>query len=138
MVAFEQALQADPVHRGDGALGWVARNRSKPGRNGTHETWIAQAGSDWSRAHLERDRAPIAHDLLTLMGETLGVDLPAPAYLAAHRWRYARVEKAVDQPCLYDAGHGVGIAGDGLLGGRIEAAFDSGQALANRILEAAA
>mgnify|MGYP003115917079 CR=1 FL=1 len=135
MAAFDWPLGAEPVHRGERPLSWIACNSGKPQRRVSHETWIAQADAAWSREHLEDDKAAVAEEMLRLMMHTLGVSTAQPAYLAAHRWRYARVETALETPCLFDPDRKIGIAGDGMLGGRIEAAFDSGKALAQEILE---
>ena len=35
----------------DDALDWIARNRSKPGRDGALDTWVLHATSSWSRQH---------------------------------------------------------------------------------------
>ena len=43
------------------------------------------------------------------------------------------VETALGHPCLYDPAQRLGAAGDWCLGPRIEASFDSGRALADRI-----
>jgi hypothetical protein len=96
---------------------------------------VAQAGPDWSRHHLELDREAASARLLDLMAETLGINLPEPVYVSAHRWRYARVEHALGTPFLHEPELGIGFAGDGFLGGRIEAAFNSGHSLAGRMLE---
>ena len=39
----------------DSPLGWIARNRSKPGRP-PGETWVLHASPEWSREHLELDQ----------------------------------------------------------------------------------
>ena len=54
--------------------------------------------------------------------------------IVAHRWRYALVEQAAGLPCLWDGAALLGACGDWCLGGRVEAAFDSGRALAACIL----
>jgi renalase len=55
----------------------------------------------------------------------------------AHRWRYALVETPLGQACLWDDAARLGVCGDWCLGGRIEAAHDSGTALARAVLAAA-
>ncbi len=57
---------------------------------------------------------------------------------AAHRWRYAAVERAVGEACLFAPDAGLGFAGDGCLGPRVEFAYLSGLALAERVLAEAA
>ncbi|MGH1591618.1 hypothetical protein ACRBEV_28625 [Methylobacterium phyllosphaerae] len=79
-------------------------------------------------------RTAIVADLVRAAGETLGCVL-RPTYAEAHRWRYAQVETALQLPCLYDPALRVGAAGDWCLGARIEAAYDSGQALARALLD---
>jgi predicted NAD/FAD-dependent oxidoreductase len=52
----------------------------------------------------------------------------------AHRWRYARVTKALGLPFLRSADAAVYLGGDWCIGARVEAAWDSGTAIANDIL----
>ena len=72
-----------------GPLLWIARNSSKPGRNG-EETWLLHARPEWSEAHLEDDPERVAAALLYAFGQ-LGA--PAPHDWTAHCWRYAGTEK---------------------------------------------
>jgi predicted NAD/FAD-dependent oxidoreductase len=57
---------------------------------------------------------------------------PRPTYLAAHRWRYARVPRS-DRTCAWNAALQLGACGDWLLGPRVEQAWLSGIALARTI-----
>jgi predicted NAD/FAD-dependent oxidoreductase len=52
----------------------------------------------------------------------------------AHRWRYSLLEAPLGEPCLLDATARIGYASDGCIGGRAEAAWDSGAALAAKVL----
>ena len=67
--------------------------------------------------------------------ERAQVALPEPAHVEAHRWRHATPEPALKERCLWDAALAVGAAGDWCGGPRIEGAWLSGQALAERVLE---
>lgn len=113
-----------------GPIGWAARDGSKPGRPAAAECWVVQAGPDWSRKWLERDAGAVTAALL----HALAPALPAPIHAAAHRWRYSLVEVPLGAPCWWDAGLGLGLAGDWCLGARAEAAFESGAALGAAIL----
>ncbi len=95
----------------DAPVLWAARESAKRGRD-PGERWTIQGGPDWSRAHLEDDPDRVAAALLTAFAaEDPGGDpLPAPAFVTAHRWRYARVRRALPEPCL--AAGGIGAAGD--------------------------
>ncbi|WP_019591704.1 NAD(P)/FAD-dependent oxidoreductase [Thioalkalivibrio sp. ALE20] len=114
-------------------LSWVARNGTKPGRNAESETLVAHAGPDWSREHIQQDPDQLAHPLLTALRPLLGS--ARLLHHQVHRWLYARVEQAAGRPCLWDAGQRLGACGDWALGPRVEAAFDSGRALADAVLE---
>jgi predicted NAD/FAD-dependent oxidoreductase len=52
-----------------------------------------------------------------------------------HRWLYARVEQTAGAPFLWDPIRQVGACGDWAGGPRVEAAFDSGEALATAVIE---
>ena len=86
----------------------------------------------WSRSQLERDAAAIPA-LLSVPLAGLGLDIHAARYVAAHRWRYALVETPAGTPFLSDPS-GLHACGDWCLGGRVEAAFDSGWAAAGAIV----
>ncbi|CAN0566395.1 unnamed protein product, partial [Laminaria digitata] len=94
LFAFSEPVDALPdLYRGahTQSLSWLARDNSKPGRAGT-ETICAQAGAQWSKDHLEMDKAEalaiMKEALDTMAGQTL-----RPVYADAHRWRYALVDK---------------------------------------------
>lgn len=128
MAAFDTPLPLPDALRPDaGPIGWAARNGSKPGRDAM-EAWVVQATPAWSRAHLEDAPGAIAAALRAAL------DAPAPLAEAVHRWRYSLVETALDRDCIWDAGRGIGIAGDFCIAGRAEAAFLSGRAVAEAIL----
>jgi renalase len=132
MVAAEDALTGDLVEPHEDPIGLIALDASKPGRpEGVRLTIHATAG--WSRRHLEEPRASITASLLEAAERHLRVSL-RPIHAEAHRWRYAQVETALGVASLYDPALGLGAAGDWCLGARIEAAHDSGAALARTIL----
>ncbi|MEM9189655.1 MAG: FAD-dependent oxidoreductase [Myxococcota bacterium] len=126
-------IEAD-VLVGDGPIGWAAREASKPGRP-EGERWIIHASSAWTEAHLEADASEV-EEMLVAAFRALVPGLPGLRFCAAHRWRYARVATPVGLPCLSDAGARTLVAGDGLLGARVEAAWLSGVAAAGRLLGA--
>ena len=117
----------------DGVIAWIARNASKPGRPPGKETVVMQATADWSRRHLEAGPEAISAVLLPHFLLASGTRA-MPDFMTAHRWRYALVEQAADQPCLWDAAARIAACGDWCLGPRVEAAFDSGEAAADAVL----
>lgn len=111
------------------AVAWIADDGAKPGREGAGARFVVHATSAYSRTHLERDPAEIAASLAAEAGRLLRAR-GEPLAAIGHRWRYARVSRAVGEPCLWDPAAGIGACGDWCLGPRIEAAYDSGRALA--------
>lgn len=113
MAAFSQRLSTEQdIVRDRGALGWAARDSAKPGRGGV-ESWVIQASADWSAQHLEQAPETVATVLLGLLASELGVPLPAPVYLHAHRWRFARSGGAASRPRYGTRRSGSGPAGTG-------------------------
>jgi len=123
-------LAFDAAFVNQGPLRWIARNSSKPGRNGK-ETWLLHASPEWSEAHLEDDPERVAGALLFAFGQLGG---PAPQDWTAHRWRYADTEPPLDEGCAWRPDIGLGLCGDWLNGGKVEGAWLSGRALAEHVL----
>jgi len=136
MVAFERRLEAplDAQWSPDPVLPWFARNSAKPRRSGL-DAWVLHADADWSRSHLESDGAAVRNALLERFAQRLALPLPPVAVSEAHRWRYARVTQPLGEPCLFDPADGLGLCGDWCLDARVEAAYESGEALGRRLVE---
>ncbi|MCJ2047281.1 FAD-dependent oxidoreductase [Methylobacterium sp. J-078] len=134
MLAVPQELPfaGDVLRPGDGPIAAVFRESTKPGRSGGAPHLTLHASPDWSAAHLEETPEAVQAALLAALGALLGTAI-APIHLRAHRWRYALVTGTCGAPCLYDPAARVGYAGDACLGPRVEAAYDSGAALAGRL-----
>ena len=130
MLAFSEAAAVPDVIRLDsGPLRWIARDSSRPGRAAVPECWIAHAGPEWSREHLEYPADIVLAILQDAFRAATGIDA-TPSYAAMHRWRYALADAPLGVAALWDAAAGLGVCGDWCLGARVEAAFLSGQALA--------
>ncbi|MEL6920901.1 MAG: FAD-dependent oxidoreductase, partial [Pseudomonadota bacterium] len=128
MVAYDGDVDGPDFMRGeaDATLGWVAKAF---GDNGTG--YVIQAGANWSRDHLELEKEDAAECVIAAARAKFG--WPEPAYLAAHRWRYSLVEKPLGSPFLGSRCGRVFAAGDGMLGGRAESAFESARALGDHL-----
>lgn len=133
MAAFDRSLELDFdgafVH--ESALSWAARNISKPGRDAP-EAWVLHGAPDWSTEHLELAPDQAAAALFAEFCSALRV-AAQPAYLRAHRWRYALPTKLLDERCLVDAERGLAVGGDWCAGPRVEGAYLSGLALAKAL-----
>lgn len=120
----------DILRPGGEEIGWAAHEGAKPGRAEGAGCWVIQATPVFTRRHLEAPGEAVIEMLLTALGRHAAAPLPALRHARAHRWRYALVEQGLGTPCLWDAGLGLGVAGDGCPGGHAEAAWDSGTAAA--------
>ncbi len=129
MAAFAEPTGAPDLPQPGGALAWIARDSSRPGRAPAPECWVAHATAAWSRTHLEDDPAGIKPLLLHEFARATGIQA-APAYAAVHRWRYALADAPLGVPALWDPDAMLGVCGDWCLGARVEDAFTSGHALA--------
>jgi renalase len=119
----------------DHPLAWVAQDSSKPGRDGTLATWVAQASVAWSERHLEDTAEAIADRMLPMLAEVIGVAPQSALYAAAHRWRYARTVSPLGEPFLCNEDGTLHVGGDWCVGARVEAAWASGTAIAEAIIE---
>jgi len=132
MAAFPADAPRPFVSQADAGspLSWIAQDSSKPGRPADGPTaWVAQAAPDWSIEHLEKSPEDIAALMLPLLAARLGVDPGSAVHAVAHRWRYARVSQAISEPFLCNDSRQVYAGGDWCLGPRVEAAWQSGDAI---------
>jgi len=136
MMTFERPLDAgaDVRRWTSGPLSWAACESSKPGRPTGGQSWTVHASVPWSRDHLEADATEVARLLLHEFASATGTTLPAPTHLQAHRWRHALVEQPLGLPCLVDGETASRACGDWCIAPRVEAAFESGRALAQALL----
>jgi hypothetical protein len=119
----------------DDPLSWIAQDSAKPGRPQGHGAlWVAQASTAYSMAHLEDDNTTLTARMLPLLCDRLGAPLAAVTHASTHRWRYARVTHPLGQPFLRSDDASLYLGGDWCLGARIEAAWDSGIAIAADLL----
>ncbi|HJL45140.1 MAG TPA: FAD-dependent oxidoreductase, partial [Polyangiaceae bacterium LLY-WYZ-15_(1-7)] len=136
LVAFDAPLETgwDGARDPGGELAWIARESSKPGRPRALDAWVLHASPSLSGALLEEEKDTIAAALLERFAARLGRELPEPVVLQGHRWRYAQTTQPLGEPCLWDPALRLGACGDGCLGARVEHAWESGVAMAGRIL----
>lgn len=135
-LARDTPLPFDAARLDHPVLSWVARNASKPGRS-TAQSLVAHSRNDWAEANLEEDRAVVRESMLDALSGVIGADLRHAAWIDLHRWRYANVEAAAGLPYLLDTTQGLAACGDWCIANRVEAAFESGAALAAAIRQAA-
>ncbi len=136
LLAFEErvAIGFDGISLDDSQLSWVARDSSKPGRS-EGERWVLHASAAWSQENLHHDDATIAKMMTERFARTFKLDLPALKFSKVHKWKYALPEAPTEIGCLVEAKESIVYCGDWCLAPRVEGAFLSGVAAAERILE---
>lgn len=132
MTSWADAIDVpfDAAFVNDGPISWVARDGSKPGRPHPH-AWVLHASPEWTRQHLEQSPDEVLPRLLQAFEALVRRPMPALAFSAAHRWRYASVPQPLVESHLWDPAAGIGVAGDWCGGPRVEGAWLSGRALAD-------
>ena len=96
---------------------------------------LATRGMSLSWARYVGDERPgITQALRDAFASATGVVMPEASYSRLHRWRYALPTEPLPERCLWDASNGVGACGDWCAGPRVEGAYLSGIAVAERAL----
>lgn len=121
-----------------GILSRIARNDRKPGRPASSGLvpWVAHATPAWSLAHLEEDPVQVETVLREALGKLLSSAGPVRWHPGSvHRWRHARHARLAsgELDCFWNAALGLGVCGDWFGDGNVEAAWHSGDELADTI-----
>lgn len=114
-----------------GSIRWMARMAARPGFPDL-EAVVIQASPDWSRAFLEETPEFVARQLCEEAYIRFG--MPNPVWSDAHRWRFSMVETPAGSNAVSAESNTVSAGGDWCLGGKAEAAWSSGRALAQALM----
>lgn len=124
-------LPFDAAFVNSGPLSWVARDSSKPGRSQAH-VWVLHApAADLTNETTPAERAAIADAMIEAFAE-LGA--PRPDAWTLRYWPHAMNVSPSNVGSLWDPDARLGLAGDWLMGGRVEGAWLSGHQLAEVVL----
>jgi renalase len=136
MLGFEEPLSVpfDAAYVAQSPLAWVARNSSKPGRS-SREAWVLHATPEWSAVHADLGDAEVLAHLLRALERALGAEALEPVFTEARFWPHAAPIHTLGDPFLRDEPLSLSLCGDWCLGPRVESAFLSGHALAERLLQ---
>ena len=128
MAAFEERVAArfDAAFVHGSALGWIARNTSKPKRNWKIDCWVLQASSGWSGAHADDRPDDVGAFLMDAFHDLVPAGLPKAFFATVHRWRYATADPPLAVGAIHDDASRITLCGDWCRGSRIEDAYLSG------------
>ena len=137
MMAFDESLslEFDAAFVHESPLTWIARSSSKPERQSKPETWVLHASPEWSRRHLEASPSEIEALLRSEFWTATAAAARLPCFCTAHRWRFALPAEPLSERCLFDTERRIGACGDWCGGPRVEGAYLSGVAAADRVLD---
>ena len=125
----------DAAFVNQGPLSWISNQCSRPGRPPAN-AWVLHASPEWSSTHLEKP-ADEVRDLLLEAARELPLSQPFTVESAvAHRWRYALAREPLNCGAIWLVSKNLALAGDWCNGSRVEGAFLSGIAAADRIVAA--
>ena len=127
----------EPLQFVGGPIALANCEANRPGSDSSNFALTIQASGEWSLKHLEDANEQTGQTLLGKLSGLLDVKMPTPIYMGCHRWLYAKVTKSFlpGNPITSDCGR-VAIAGDWVIGPRIEAAFISGRQAFRQLSEA--
>ena len=128
MAAFEERVPArfDAAFVNGSALGWIARNTSKPKRNYKIDAWVLHASTSWSEAHLNDRPEDIGAFLMEAFEDLIPGRLPRAFFATVHRWKYATADPPLGVGAISAPDDRLVFCGDWCGGSRIEDAYLSG------------
>lgn len=134
MLGFDKPLEIDF----DGAfvegsfIGWISVNSSKPERPKGFSIMV-QSQNQWAEANVDKDKDKVQAALLEEASKLLKQDLSNAEHQVLHRWLYASTSVPLEQSFFIDERNQLACIGDWCIKGRVEAAFDSGNQLAEKM-----
>lgn len=140
------ALDKKPDIRWDAALiknsklSWISFDSSKPDRkvrinknNKSHYCFLADSRNIWADNNIERDLEDVKEELIIEFLNILKMDKNNIIHSDIARWPYANIEKQYGAKSYFDKKLKIGVCGDWLIQGRVEAAFLSAMNLIEKI-----
>lgn len=121
-------------------LTWLSIESAKcPGRAPVgHTAMVAQLGPAFSEMSFDAPETVIVSAAVEFVERLYGKEWSNPVATGLRRWRYSQPERTASFDRVNFDRNRLVVAGDGVMGARVEYAFDSGQMAAGRIVELAA
>ena len=121
----------------DPILSWISYDSSKHPDKAIQPVFVLQSTADFAKQSMEEPDLEIAgKPLLNQAGRLLAKWLANPEWWQVHRWRYALAEESLGVSCLSTSiPLPLICAGDWCAGKNIEAAYNSGLAAAESVIE---
>lgn len=127
-IPFAAARIDDPV------IDWISSNNTKPGRSEA-PCLVVNANSMWADANIDKPLDMIRQQMIETVRRYIKLTPSEGDAVVIHRWRYANVQRPAGSAYLLDRVSQLAACGDWCIGGRVEAAYLSGAALADAMRE---
>lgn len=125
-IPFAAARVDDPV------IDWISRNHTKPGRPEAL-CLVVNSNPVWASINIDKPLELIREQMLEALGLYIPIEFPEAETALIHRWRYANVQRSAGKAFLLDQASQLGACGDWCIGGRVEAAYQSGADLGDAL-----
>lgn len=116
----------------DADISWISVNSSKPGRPAA-TSLVVHSTNAWADAHIDDDIETVRQHLVDVFSAVTRIDASSAAHATVHRWRFANVDRQCGDRFALDSQQKLAACGDWFVRGRVEAAFSSASALAERL-----
>lgn len=96
---------------------------------------VAQMNSTYSLMQYNKPDDEVIHDVLIYVQRLYGSDFKEPTVAKVRRWKYSQPETVAQFDVVNQSHARLVIAGDGLLAGRVESAFETGVKAAKLLID---
>lgn len=141
MLGFDRALPPQHYHalldtEQTHPLTWLSLETEKcPGRAPDgHTAMVAQLNGPYSHGHYDDSKDELVDLVLGYLERLYGPGWDAPVASDVKRWKYSQPEGIASFDSVNRPGSRLLVAGDGLMGGRTEQAFEAGVRAAKMLL----
>lgn len=134
MLGFEQPQHLDwqAAHVKQADISWMSVNSSKPGRHSAFSLLVL-ATNAWTRNNFQLDLEAAGTHLLSEVKRVAGINQQDIAHQTTKRWTYVNLPRQTAGKAYLDKKQQLAACGDWCIRGRVEAAFSSGNWLAQQL-----
>ena len=137
MLAFDQSLNLkfDVSLVKNSIISWISHEDSKPNKT-KNNAYTILSQNNWAEKNIEQNPDIVSQELIAEFSKIINQKLPNILHQDLHKWRYANIKKQNNLNHSYiDKKNKIGVCGDWLIQGRVEASFLSATNLIQKFNE---
>jgi len=100
-----------------------------------HTAMVAQLSPEYSRSHFDHPDDIVVEEAVSHIVRLVGSRFQSPVSTGVERWRFSQPETTALFDTVNRPGSTLMIASDGIVGGRVELAYEAGQRCAKMLME---